>query len=68
MFFSSYINCVYSLNKNEHEIIIGIIQWASIKTPIKMLPISAPILPNIVPIEAAMPLKELQNCTNKIEI
>jgi len=48
---------LYSLIKKELETNIGTIQCASIKIPIKMLPKSAPILPNIVPIDAAMPLK-----------
>lgn len=51
------IQNLYSLIKNELETNIGTIQWASIKIPMRMLPKSAPILPNIVPIDAAMPLK-----------
>lgn len=52
---------LYLLIKNEHETIIGIIQWPSINTPIKMLPISAPIFPNMVPIDVAIPLRMTEN-------
>jgi len=51
------IQNLYALIKNELETNIGTIQWVSIKIPMRMLPKSAPIFPNIVPIDAAMPLK-----------
>jgi len=47
---------LYSLIKNEHDTKIGTIQCASINTPTMMLPMSAPILPNVEPIDTAIPL------------
>lgn len=47
--------------KNELETNIGTIQWASMKIPMRMLPKSAPVLPNILPIDVAMPLYSVEN-------
>lgn len=48
---------LYSLIRNKQETMIGTMQWTSMKTPVRMFPISAPDLPNIVPIDVAMPLR-----------
>lgn len=56
---------LYLLIKNKQEMMIGTIQWTSIKTPVRMFPISAPDLPNIVPIDVAMPLQAIQNKNNQ---
>jgi len=57
-----YLFFLYSLNRNEHETIIGTTQWTSIKNPIRILPISAPTLPNIVPIDVVIPLNIKTHC------
>lgn len=49
----------YLLIKNEHDTNIGITQSSSINTPTTILPISAPIFPNVEPIDTAMPLKNI---------
>lgn len=53
-----FILFLYILIKNVHETKIGTIQYESINTPTIMFPRSAPILPNVEPIDTAMPLKK----------
>jgi len=48
---------MYLLIKREHDTKIGTIQCASINRPTTMFPRTAPILPNMEPIDMATPLK-----------
>lgn len=55
----------YLLNKNEHETKIGTVQYSSMKYPTTTLPKSAPIFPNMEPIDTAMPLKTIKKYIHK---
>lgn len=48
---------IYLLIENEHATKIGIIQYASIKTPTIRFPVTAPNFPNTEPMDMAIPLK-----------